>query len=160
MKLLPLLCTSLGMMCAHTMVLEKYNKLLSDIKDDNFDLLDECHHYTSGFKSVFSDYTMKGLFTIRQSVGGAGYSAWSGLPYIIEEFSPTTTFEGDNTVMAQQAFRFLQKQVKKVKKGETLEGLFTYINEISIKKKSTARSVEDFCDIDTIDETFKQICLF
>lgn len=37
---------------------------------------------------------------IRQSLGGAGYTAWSGLPALIEDYSPTVTYEGDNTVMA------------------------------------------------------------
>jgi len=41
------------------------------------------------------------MILIRQSLGGAGYSAWSGIPYLIEDYSPEVTFEGDNTVMAQ-----------------------------------------------------------
>lgn len=44
---------------------------------------------------------MESLLLIRQSLGGAGYSAWSGIPKYIDEYSPTVTFEGDNTVMAQ-----------------------------------------------------------
>jgi hypothetical protein len=44
---------------------------------------------------------MDNLMIIRQSLGGAGFSAWSGIPRLIEDFSPTVTFEGDNTVMAQ-----------------------------------------------------------
>lgn len=64
-------------------------------------MLDVLHHLTSGMKSVFSQITNDGLFTIRQSLGGAGYTAWSGIPSIIENFNPTVTFEGDNTVMAQ-----------------------------------------------------------
>jgi len=43
---------------------------------------------------------MDSLILIRQSLGGAGYTAWSGIPTLIEEYSPQVTFEGDNTVMA------------------------------------------------------------
>jgi len=43
---------------------------------------------------------MDGILSIRQSLGGAGYSAWSGLPHSISDFSPQVTYEGDNTVMA------------------------------------------------------------
>jgi acyl-CoA oxidase len=89
------------------MIEAKYFQLLKDIENDKFEDLDMMHHLTSGMKSVFSDYTSNGLYVCRQSIGGAGYSAWSGLPYIIEEFSPTVTFEGDNTVMAQQGARYL-----------------------------------------------------
>jgi hypothetical protein len=51
-------------------------------------------------KSVYSQQCMDGLLVCRQSIGGAGYTAWSGLPYLIDNFSPVVTFEGDNTVMA------------------------------------------------------------
>ena len=78
-----------------------------DIKSEKFDLLDQLHHFTSGMKSVYSQTTMDGIFAVRQSIGGAGYSAWSGIPWIIDEFSPVVTYEGDNTVMAQQSAKFL-----------------------------------------------------
>jgi acyl-CoA oxidase len=96
------------------MIEELYMKLLIDIENDKFDNLDMVHHFTSGMKSVFTDYTQAGLYTIRQSIGGAGYSAWSGIPYLIDEYAPCTTFEGDNTVMAQQGSRYLMKQIKLV----------------------------------------------
>jgi acyl-CoA oxidase len=98
--LAPLLSTTLAFTCAHNFVEKQYNQLLVDIGNEEFENLDMLHHFTSGMKSVFSDYAQASLYSIRQSIGGAGYSAWSGIPYIIEEFAPTTTFEGDNTVMA------------------------------------------------------------
>lgn len=101
MKLFPLLAQSYGMGLAHKYVLDKYQKLMEDVKKGEFGLLDELHHFTSGMKSVFTQASFDGLLQIRQSVGGAGYSAWSGLPYCIDDWSPACTFEGDNTVMAQ-----------------------------------------------------------
>lgn len=101
LKLTPLLAQAIALTCAHTMVEEKFIKQLEDNKKENFDNVDILHHFTAGMKSVFTDIALQGLYTIRQSVGGAGFSAWSGLPYIVEEFTPSTTFEGDNTVMAQ-----------------------------------------------------------
>ena len=71
-----------------------------DAENGVFDLLDIMHHYTSGMKSVFTQQCFDSLIQIRQSLGGAGYSAWSAIPHLIENFSPSTTFEGDNTVMA------------------------------------------------------------
>jgi acyl-CoA oxidase len=59
------------------------------------------HHFTSGMKACYTQVTYDGLLAIRQSLGGAGYSAWSGLPRLIDDYSPMVTFEGDNTVMAQ-----------------------------------------------------------
>ena len=54
-------------------------------------------------KATFSQITNDGLYTIRQSLGGAAYTAWSGIPYMIDEFNATVTFEGDNTVLLQLA---------------------------------------------------------
>ena len=58
------------------------------------------HHLSSGFKSLCTQRAMDGLMQIRQSIGGAGYSAWSGIPSIVSDFSAAVTYEGDNTVMA------------------------------------------------------------
>ena len=77
------------------------------------------HHYCSGMKSVFSQEATDNLFVIRQSLGGAGYSAWSGIPRLIEDYNPNVTFEGDNTVMAQQSANFLFKELKKAKTGKS-----------------------------------------
>jgi len=47
------------------MIEEIYMQLLIDIENDKFENLDMCHHFTSGMKSVFSDYAQAGLYTIR-----------------------------------------------------------------------------------------------
>lgn len=112
------------------------------------------HHYTSGMKSVYTQTCMDGLMVSRQSVGGAGYSAWSGLPYAIDDFSPCVTFEGDNTVMAQQSSRFLQKLHKRMRKGEKLGGLFSYLNNLdkTLLLKCSATTPEDFANVDQVQE--------
>merc|ERR1712100_744024 len=81
--------------------------LLDSIKHKDFKLLDLVHHYSSGMKSVYTQDQVDGAYLIRQSLGGAGYSGWSGLPEIIEDVNPSVTFEGDNTVMAQQSFNYI-----------------------------------------------------
>jgi acyl-CoA oxidase len=77
--------------------------------------MEEMHHLTSGMKAVYTQMAMDNLLVIRQSVGGAGYLQWSNLPFLIDDFSATVTYEGDNTVMAQQSARFLQKLYKRSK---------------------------------------------
>jgi len=37
---------------------------------------------------------------------------------LIEDYSPEVTYEGDNTVMAQQSTNYLFKQLKRMKKGK------------------------------------------
>lgn len=84
-------------------------QLMEDIKTEKFELLDYTHHLSSGFKSVFSQDSFDFLLQIRQAMGGGGFTAWSGIPRLIEEFSPLPTFEGDNTVMLQQTCNYLMK---------------------------------------------------
>lgn len=110
------------------------------------------HHYSSGMKAVYSQENVDHLFVIRQSIGGAGYSAWSGIPRIIEGTTATVTFDGDNTVMLQQSFNFLTKELKHVMEGQKSQ--FSYLNEINetLKKKC---KVKNFLDLDFIEEALK-----
>jgi hypothetical protein len=103
---------------------------MEDIKEEKFDLLDQLHHLTSGMKSVYTQVCLDGIFAVRQSIGGAGFSAWGGIVQIIDEMSPTVTYEGDNTVMFGQASRYLVKLVAKANKKGSLEFPFNYLNEM------------------------------
>ena len=51
-------------------------------KNNDFSNLDILHHLSSGQKSVYTTITKDGLEVIRQSCGGAGFSDFSGLPYV------------------------------------------------------------------------------
>ena len=101
MKLFPLFGSAIAFLLVHTIVLDRYVKLVNDAKQGNFDDLEVIHHISSGMKSFQTQTTYDGMMVIRQSIGGAGYSAWSALPSMIEDFSGLPTAEGDNTVMSQ-----------------------------------------------------------
>jgi len=139
-----------------------YEQLIEDIKVEKFELLDILHHLSSGMKATFSQITNDGMFTIRQSLGGAAYSAWSGIPAIIEGFNPTVTFEGDNTVMLQQSAKYLMKLYKRAKNGEKLTGMFEYINGVNdlSAKQCSDNSIEGFCDLDNIEKALRNISLY
>ena len=101
MKLFPQMALAWTQTISNEYVCGIFEKMLEEISKDEFGLLDIMHHFSSGFKSVQTQDTVDGCLVIRQSLGGAGYSSWSGIDRIISEYSPTPTFEGDNTVMAQ-----------------------------------------------------------
>lgn len=120
---------------------------MSELKEGKFELLDYCHHLSSGMKSVYTQQAFEGLLLMRQSIGGAGFSAWSGLPRLITEYSPNVTFEGDNTVMAQQSCNYLFKLTKP---GSSSPGpVFDYIwtAEQAVKLRCKAKTVSDFAKI-------------
>ena len=99
-RLFPILAFGSYAAVNHAYLLKRYNKLMKSLSEDNFEDLDIMHHLSSGMKSVYTQTAMNYLNEIRLSLGGAGYTAWSGVPYLLEDFSSVPTFEGDNTVMA------------------------------------------------------------
>jgi acyl-CoA oxidase len=143
MKLFPLLSIAKVQYTIAKYVKARYNEMLEEIEKDNFDSLDELHHLTSGFKSLHSQQTYDGLLQVRQALGGAGYSAWSGIPQMIDNYSPQVTFEGDNTVMLIQSTRYLKKLYKKARKGTTISSpLFRYLNHVdaNLQKVCSAKT--------------------
>ena len=98
------------------------------------------------------------MFQIRQSLGGAGYSAWSGIPYLIDDYSPEVTYEGDNTVMAQQSFNYLKKLIKKLQNGRINNlGFFEYLNELQelTKMKCSGRDFTHFLSVENVHTALK-----
>jgi hypothetical protein len=128
--------------------------MTNDIKKGDYKNLDLLHHLTSGGKSVMTQDTHDSMILIRQSLGGAGYSAWSGIPYLMDDYSPEITFEGDNTVMAQQSFNYLRKLLKKLEKGKQIKdhGFFEYLNEIPtlMNMKCSGRDSSHFLAIENV----------
>ena len=57
------------------------------------------HHLASGLKSFYTNTVHSSLTTLREACGGAGFHAFSGIPYLYNEHSAYVAFEGDNTVM-------------------------------------------------------------
>jgi hypothetical protein len=129
-----------------------------EIAEGDFKSMDLIHHLTSGGKSVFTQDCHDSLLVVRQSLGGAGYSAWSGIPYLIEDYSPETTYEGDNTVMAQQSFNYLRKLIKKLQNGRINDaGYFEYLNELDYlsKAKCQGRDFHHFLIVENLHTALK-----
>ena len=132
-----------------------HKSLIENLKTNNFNLLDYTHHLSSGFKSLYTQIAYEGIELIRQSCGGAGFSAHSGLPLIVTDYAPNVTFEGDNTVMAQQASRFIVKNLKNmIKEKSKPTGHLTYLMDIPklIKAKCTATTSDQFLCLKLLDE--------
>lgn len=101
MKLFPLLAINYNMIFTFLEVKKLFTALIREAEQHNFEKLDIMHHLTSGFKSLFTQRGIEGLYTARQSIGGAGMTEWSGIPAAIAFLGPSVTYEGDNSVMAQ-----------------------------------------------------------
>jgi acyl-CoA oxidase len=132
-------------------VKEQYRTLLIELEEEKFDRLDFLHHLTSGFKSLFTQQAADNILIARQSIGGAGYTDWSGMKTPYDFGSPSVTFEGDNTVMGIQSTNYLKKLYKQIKKGQKIDHeLLGYLNNIdqTLAQKCTATKGEDFINLD------------
>lgn len=127
-KYAPLLAYSYAMNFSALALVDIHTQLRKDVMAGNYGLLDLCHHLSSGYKASYTKITYDGVDTIRQSCGGAGFSAWSGLPAIQTDYAPNTTFEGDNTVLYQQSAKFIIKTAKNIQRGFKSSGVFDYFN--------------------------------
>lgn len=66
----------------------------------------QLHALSAGLKAFTTWTANAGIEVCRMSCGGHGYSHSSGLPDIYVEFTPTCTYEGENTVMMLQTARY------------------------------------------------------
>jgi len=138
----------------------KFKQLMADIQKQNYKGLDVLHHYLAGLKAIHTQDCTDSLYVIRQSLGGAGFTAWSGIPRIIEDYAPQVTYEGDNTVMLQQSANFLFKELKKAKQGKSRtkhDPVFDYLSHIDELKamKCPASRSEHFLNLNQIEEAIK-----
>ena len=53
-------------------MVQECNRLAKEKGD--YSMLDPMHHFTSGYKSIFTDFSYYGIDELRQACGGAGFS--------------------------------------------------------------------------------------
>ena len=153
-KLIPLLSTCYALVFTNQRLANDFSILKKKIKAGDLSGINDLHTISSGMKAFYTWMTLEGLEVCRQACGGAGYSLHSGLPTLIQDYAGTVTYEGDNTVMAQQCAKFLVKSLGKIMKGEKLTGWVSYLNNVQdiTEYKCQAKSPEDFDNLDTLEE--------
>ncbi|XP_074116881.1 peroxisomal acyl-coenzyme A oxidase 1 isoform X1 [Sminthopsis crassicaudata] len=129
-KLFPLLATAFAFQFVGAYMNETYHRINVDISQGNLSELPELHALTAGLKAFTSWTANSGIEACRMACGGHGYSHCSGLPNIYVTFTPTCTFEGENTVMMLQTARFLIKSYEQVHSGKLVGGMVSYLNDL------------------------------
>ncbi|XP_043857719.1 peroxisomal acyl-coenzyme A oxidase 1 isoform X2 [Dromiciops gliroides] len=129
-KLFPLLATAYAFQFVGAYMKETYHRINVDINQGDLSELPELHALTAGLKAFTSWTTNSGIEACRMACGGHGYSHCSGLPNIYVTFTPTCTFEGENTVMMLQTARFLIKSYDQVHSGKLVGGMVSYLNDL------------------------------
>jgi len=81
---------------------QSFNTMAERLKKGDASLLGELHATTSGLKVYVSTNGVQDIETARRSMGGHGYSAFSGLGKIYADYLPSVTY------VANASFRSMQ----------------------------------------------------
>ena len=93
--------------------------------------LPDLHATCAGLKAFSTWACYHGIDTLRQCLGGHGYSGYTGLARMFADFAVQCTWEGDNTVMALQTARYLVSSFEKLSsKEERLTGSVSYLESL------------------------------
>ncbi|KAI1232341.1 hypothetical protein IHE44_0006797, partial [Lamprotornis superbus] len=130
-KLFPLLATAYAFHFVGAYIKDTYHRISGDISEGDLSELPELHALTAGLKAFTSWTANAGIEECRMACGGHGYSRCSGIPDIYVTFTPSCTYEGENTVMMLQTARFLMKSYTQVTSGQQVTGMVSYLNDLS-----------------------------
>ncbi|XP_068448392.1 peroxisomal acyl-coenzyme A oxidase 1 isoform X2 [Clinocottus analis] len=160
-KLFPLLAMAYAFSFVGQYMRQTYHRISGDINEGDFSELPELHALSAGLKAFTTWATNSAIEVCRMSCGGHGYSRSSGLPDIYVEFTPTCTYEGENTVMMLQTARYLMKSYRQAKEGQQLSGIVSYLNEpmhqrVQPQPVAARPTVVDVNDLASLVEVYKQ----
>ncbi|KAJ8020869.1 Peroxisomal acyl-coenzyme A oxidase 1 [Holothuria leucospilota] len=154
LKLFPQIATAIAFILCGQQVKQMYLTFISQAKEGNYSSLPELHSTTAGLKAFATQRACEGLEVLRMACGGHGYSSASAFPEIYGTFSPTCTFEGENTVMLLQTARFLVKAVRQASKGGKLTTLMSYL-KMDQSERCNAKEPKDFMNIQTLLKAYR-----
>ncbi|KAK7929885.1 hypothetical protein WMY93_006280 [Mugilogobius chulae] len=159
-KLFPLLATAYAFTFVGQYMNQTYHRITGDITDGNLSELPELHALSAGLKAFTTWTATAGIEVCRMSCGGHGYSHSSALPDIYAEFTPTCTYEGENTVMMLQTARYLLKNYTQAKAGQKLTGIVSYLNDteqrqVKAHPASARPTVVDINNLSELVESYK-----
>ncbi|KAM6939933.1 peroxisomal acyl-coenzyme A oxidase 1 [Xenentodon cancila] len=159
-KLFPLLATAYAFAFVSQYMTKTYQRISGDINQGDFSELPELHALSAGLKAFTTWEANAAIEVCRMSCGGHGYSRSSALPDIYVEFTPTCTYEGENTVMMLQTARYLVKSYRQAKAGQQLSGIVSYLNESQDRRVhpqavAARPTVVDVNDLSSLVEVYK-----
>ncbi|KAM8878434.1 peroxisomal acyl-coenzyme A oxidase 1 isoform 1-T1 [Spinachia spinachia] len=160
-KLLPLLATAYAFTFVGQYMRQTYHRINGAINEGDFSELPELHALSAGLKAFTTWATNSAIEVCRMSCGGHGYSRSSGLPDIYVEFTPTCTYEGENTVMMLQTARYLVKSYRQAQAGQQLSGIVSYLNDpkhqrVQPQPVAGRPTLVDINDLASLVEVYKQ----
>ena len=125
-RLLPILAKTFAVIFAGQRLTEEHEQLMARLEMKDTTGLKAIHATSSGLKAFCTWWCLESIETCRQCCGGLGYSSYSGLPSMLQDYAVHCTWEGDNTVMALQNARVL---IHAFKHQEDATGFMSYLRD-------------------------------
>jgi len=159
-----------------TWLIERFKELTGETSSSqggnfvitNLESLPEIASTTAGFKAIATSITAEGIEDLRKTCGGVGYLLSSGIAALSADYVWRVTAEGDWIILMLQTARFIIKTIQRAKKGEKITGPYDYLSLIanpnfdvfsSKNAPKSATSVEDFFDLEYLENLFKYYAL-
>jgi alkylation response protein AidB-like acyl-CoA dehydrogenase len=129
-KLLPYLALSYALSFATRAILAKYEVFSRASEAGDNSLTAEMHCLATAWKAFNTWNAAKGIEICRLSCGGHGYHSFSGLGWLYTSTLPSSTYEGDNTLLCQQSAVVLVKAFDAYTRGKPLAGDFGFFDPL------------------------------
>ncbi|EFI26847.1 acyl-CoA oxidase [Coprinopsis cinerea okayama7 len=126
-RLLPILSHAYVFIQLGKQLTKAFDTMAGRLAKGDTSLLAEMHATTSGLKVLVSSTGVQDIEVARRSMGGHGYSAFSGLGRIYNDYLPSVTYEGDNFALDQQVVRAALKSLKGLSSSTNLSPSSYYL---------------------------------
>ncbi|KAF9387784.1 fatty-acyl coenzyme A oxidase [Podila verticillata] len=143
---------------------ELMDKLESTQPDDDtmqevIDTLKETHATSAGLKAFCTWSTLNAIEACRQTLGGHGYSAYTGLATTYNDFAVHCTWEGDNTILTLQSGRYLVSCYREALEGKTQPEGVSYLNHLNtlLNLGCGVKTNEGILSFDVIQEAWNVV---
>ncbi|KAF9363801.1 fatty-acyl coenzyme A oxidase [Mortierella sp. NVP85] len=140
---------------------ELMDKLESTQPDDPamsevIETLKETHATSAGLKAFCTWGTLNAIEACRQTLGGHGYSAYTGLASTYNDFAVHCTWEGDNTILTLQLGRYLVNCYREALSGKSQPEGVDYLNHLDalLTQGCAVKTNEGILDFDIIQQAW------
>lgn len=145
-RLLPILSRAYVFVQLGRSLMRTFETMSKQLSTGDTSLLAEMHATTSGLKVLITTLGINDVEVARRSMGGHGFSAFSGLGRTYADYVPSATYEGDNFVLDQQVVRAAVKSFKALSSQPSLSPSTAYLRILAEKEPMPAIRSESWKD--------------
>ncbi|KAF8923758.1 acyl-CoA dehydrogenase/oxidase C-terminal [Dissophora ornata] len=123
---------------------------------DTLATLRETHATSAGLKAFCTWSTLSAIEACRQTLGGHGYSAYTGLATTYNDFAVHCTWEGDNTILTLQSGRYLVSCYREALAGKVQPEGVDYLNHLDtlLIQGCAVKTNEEILSFDIIQQAW------